>query len=148
MARNDVLIRSISEVVSEQLAEHQKTGGHYYDERSGVIAATAINAIMPELVTLQKERVKVEMSAGFLIEGGAVHTLDRAFTEGVLARISIQQIVRLDDSLGTDTPLAFDDFDLFAVVEPRYANTDPSDIVFGDELLVPFREVQLFEATD
>lgn len=144
LPNNSDRIQTISEVFRKDIERHEANGGTYYDEKAGQLAKEAIATCMPDLVKLQKERLIVEAARGITLQGDQVAHHEGLHVEASLARVSIQQLVSTieDDELGS---VALSNFDLFAVLVPHYIDPDPVDIVFGDELLVPFSEIEHFE---
>ena len=137
-------IQIISELFREGMDKHELTGGKYYDDTAVALAGHAIQTFMPEIASWQQNRVVVEANSGLLIDGANVTTLEGMAVEARLERVSIQQLIG-NVAIG-DIGLSIDHYDLFAVLRPRYVDPDPQDIVFGEEVMVPFSEVRLFEA--
>jgi hypothetical protein len=141
-------LRTISDIVREELDEHVREGGAYYDERAGQIAARAIQTIMPGLVDMQGSRVVVEAERGIAVldDEAEQPSFAGVSVEAQLQRVSIQQAVhnlRIDGS-----ELSYVTHDLFAVLTPRFLEPDPVDIVFTKELYIPFGSVENFDPAD
>jgi hypothetical protein len=139
-------IKTISEIFREEINDHVNAGGAYYDDRAGQIAAQAIHTIMPDLVDMQGSRVVVESLSGI----GSASNQDKDYSsftglrvEAELKRVSIQQAVH--NLMIGDTGLSYVSYDLFAVLSPRFEEPDPVDIVFSQELYVPFGSVEQFD---
>lgn len=142
---NHERLKIISEVVREELGQHESRGGKYYDEQAGKIAARAIHTCMPELAMMQQTRLIVEAENGLLLvdDDESVSQSD-IHVEAKLERVSIQ--VAKSVIPGFDAPVEYSDYDLYAVLVPRYIDPNPQDIVFGQELYVPFSGIERFES--
>lgn len=144
---NHERIQTISELFRADIDRHEAKGGTYDDEEAARLAAEAIQTCMPELAKLQNERLVVEAGQGIALEGKQFTRFEGLRVEAKLARVSIQQLVSTIKDEEFDS-VRFSSFDLFAVLTPRYVDPDPTDIVFGEELLVPFAEVERFEVVN
>lgn len=147
---NPERMQTISEIVAEKLEAHVRRGGTYYDDGAEAIAAQAIHTCMPQLPSLLDTRVTVAANSGLsLVESNTPRVgFEAQHHQGIhviggLGRVSIQTIVSTMGA-GPDA-LQMSRYDLFAVIKPRYMNPDPVDIVFGNELCVPFSGVTRFE---
>ncbi len=143
MPSNHERLQAISDVVREELSRHEEKGGVYHDLQAAIIAKKAIETCMPGLAELQNSRIIVEASAAVLLGDEDPLSLDGIHVEGAFQRISIQQVISSIES--GETPLQLSTFDLCAVLTPQYADPDPRDLVFGKELYVPFKSIDLFE---
>ncbi len=141
---NHEKLKIISEIVREELYRHESMGGKYYDEHAGQIAARAIHTCMPELTKMQHTRLIVEAEHGVLLETDDVTSHKGVRVEAQLQRVAIQQLVILENIDGL--PIDFSGYDLCAVLVPRYVDPDPQDIVFGQELYLPFSSIGRFES--
>lgn len=142
--RNHEKIQTISEVFREEMDKHEQAGGKYYDDTAVHIAGHAIQTLMPELVDMQRSRVIIEANTGISIENDTdTPSFEGIHVEALLERVSIQQVIA-DIALNPLTRITR--YELCAVLRPRYIDPDPQDIVFGNTLVVPFQEVQYFEA--
>lgn len=141
---NPERIQTISEIFRKDIERHEENGGTYYDERAGQIAKEAIETFMPGFASLRQQRLIVEAARGITLQGDQVARHEGLHVEAKLARVSIQQLTSTieDEDFGS---VALTNYDLFAVLEPRYKDPDPVEIVFGDALLVPFAEIERFE---
>jgi len=139
LPQNHERIQTISELFREDMDRHEMEGGHYYDEKAGELAALAIKTLMPHLVDMQQTRVVVEADKGLLIEGEAPRAYEGVHVEATLERVAIQALMT---RVGDDT---LNMYDLFAVFRPHYTDPEPDDLVFGNELFVPFADISKFE---
>lgn len=138
-------LNSISEIVAGEIEGIVERGGTYDNDDAYEAAARAVRTIMPELVELSGERVAIEAYRAVGIEEEQkTKTYSGMFTQGVLRSIVIQQLV--SEEMLDDIPIDTTMHDLCAVVVPRYADSDPGDIVFSQVLYVPFGTVTKFEA--
>ncbi len=142
---NHERMQTISEIIREELNVHESNGGVYHDDIAGQIAARAVQTCMPSLASMRGERVLVEANAGISLQDSVASGFEGVRVEARLERVAIQSLVRILDESNPDQPLLLTTYDLFAVMRPRYVDPDPQDIVFGDELLIPFEEVRMFE---
>jgi hypothetical protein len=144
LPNNSERIQTISEVFREDLERHAENGGTYYDERAEQLAKEAIETFMPGFATLRQGRLVVEAARGITLQGEQVTRHDGLHVEAKLARVSIQQLTSTieDEDFGA---VSLTNYDLFAVLEPRYKDPDPVGIVFGDVLLVPFADIERFD---
>jgi hypothetical protein len=144
LPNNSERIQTISEVFRENIERHEENGGTYYDERAGLIAKEAIETFMPGLVNLQGQRLVVEAIQGIALHDERAVPHEGLHVEAKLTRVSIQQLTSTIKDKGFGT-VALTSYDLFAVLEPRFKDPDPVEIVFGDALLVPFAGIEHFD---
>ena len=141
--KNHEKIQIISGLISGGIDEAERRGAKYYDDSVAEFAATAIRDCMPELVTMQNSRIEIEASKGVSATDEDIRIFDGLFVEALLKRISIQKLISIETI--EDEEFTISNYDLFAVVVPRYVDPDPIDIAFGSELYVPFGAVEKFE---
>lgn len=141
--KNHDKLQVISGIVQDGLGKLEEEDIPYYDPRAEKIAAHAIKTCMPELASMAGERILVEALQGVSIDGNDSAGHDHVRVHGVLQRVSIQRIVEQAYIEGTE--FSTSRHDLCAVFTPRYVDPDPSDIVFGQELYVPFGTITEFE---
>lgn len=144
LPNNSEKIQTISEVFREDIARHEANGGTYYDEKAGQIAKQAIDTFMPGFAELRQGRLIVDAARGITLQGEQITRHDGLHVEAKLARVSIQQLTSTIEEEGLGA-VSLTNYDLFAVLEPRYKDPDPVDIVFGDELLIPFADIERFD---
>lgn len=143
---NHERIQTISEVVQEQLERHREQGGKRDDDKATRIAARAIQELMPQLVEMQRSRVTVEASRGFSVLNRTSKKIDGLHVQAKLQRVAVNELI---STMGTDDDyVALSTFDLHAVLLPRYEDAEPWDLIYGEELYVPFSDIQLFESSD
>lgn len=144
ISKNHEKLSAISEIVHEEVSRHLEMGGAYHDDTSFLIAAKAIKLCMPELVNLSGERVVMQASRGISIELQEAAAYDGIAVSAKFERVCLQQLI---EQMGDEeNQIQIDSFDLCAVMRPVYLDPDPKDLVFGDELYVPFGAVEQFEA--
>lgn len=143
---NHEKLHLISDGVGEALANHVDTGGHYYDGISAHIAARAIHGIMPELMQLRKSRIVIEAGAGVALDiAGRSETLEGLRVEAQFERVSIQGLLA---TMGSgESALSMMSYDLCAILKPEYVDPEPLEIVFGEEIYVPFGSINLFNTS-
>jgi hypothetical protein len=138
---NHKKLQRISDHVRLSLMQHETQGGTYYDDTAEQIAGFAIQTVMPELASMRGERVEVEAERALaLTDEKEALWLNGMRVEATFQRVGIQMIVStLYDTYSSSS------YDVFAILRPHYIDPDPREIVFGDELYVPFERVSGFK---
>lgn len=98
---------------------------------------------MPELGSLQKSQLVVDASRAIVLGDDLAESYEGVHVQATLTRISLQELVSTVPK--TEPPLTYTSFDLCAVFEPRYIDPDPQELVFGQEVFIPFRDVTRFD---
>lgn len=131
---------AISDIVVESYDARSRADEDFDSDRMYSVAKTAISTIMPELVDMTGERVKIEAYRGISIDEAVTTAHDGIYTVGSLRRIMLQKRVETVDfgELEYQSQMV----DVCAVITPHYKDPDPVDLVFADELVVPFVGIQ------
>lgn len=135
-------MQTISEIIQEELSVHVERGGSYNDDEASAIAQKAIYACMPELAALYTHNVIVEAGLGASVAESYQEIHAGLRVEAPMKKLAFQAFI---STMNTEPPLSITNYDLCAVLAPRYIDPDPVDIVFGSELYVPFGAVLSFE---
>ena len=111
-----------------------------------VIARNAIEKFMPELVALTDERVRVGSELGICLSpDGRSQSAHSGI--GVLATFRAIKIKSSIETLETsDGAVTLTNYDLYALLIPKFADPDPVDIISEGKIFVPFGQIEAFEA--
>ena len=140
---NHERLQTISDILKGDLEMLDAKGVPYYDPRAEKCAAFAIKTCMPHLGNLSGERVEVEGLQGISLDAQDVASYENIHVGGVFRSVHIQKII---ETAGfEDREFSFSSFDLCAVIVPDYKDPEPTDIIFGKELYVPFSMITKFE---
>ncbi len=171
--KNHEVMNIASEMMRQEYALHELEGGEYDDPVTKKMARRIILSCMPHIMDFLHARVTVEASQAHLLVTSRVEAPsgvtsepkgDEHLTEAVVdtdirpidglhvqakfKNVEFQPTIRHEQLEGYSGSLLVEEYDLFAVVRPQYIDPEPGEIVFGDEVMVPFREVNLFEASE
>jgi len=154
---NHEVMNIASEMMRAEYARHELEGGEYDDETTKKMARRVLLTCVPHIMEFMHSRVIVEAPAAHVLntninefDDGITTEIDVRPIEGLhvqakFKNVEFQPIVRQEEYNG---PLFVEQYDLFAVVRPQYVDPEPDAIVFGDEVMVPFREVSLFRPSE
>ncbi len=154
---NHEVMNLASEMMRQEYAQHELEGGQYDDETTKKIARRVLLTCVPHIMKFMHSRVIVEAPVAHVLntsinefDDGITTDIDVRPIEGLhvqakFKNVEFQPIMRQDSY---DGPLFVEQYDLFAVVRPQYVDPEPDEIVFGDEVMVPFGEVALFQAEE
>jgi hypothetical protein len=146
-----------SEMMRQEYAQHELEGGEYDDETTKKMARRVLLTCVPHIIEFMHTRVVVEAPSAHILNtnidefvDGITADIDVRPIEGLhvqakFKNVEFQPIVRQEDYNG---PLFIEQYDLFAVVRPQYIDPEPDAIVFGDEVMVPFSEIALFQPSE
>ena len=146
LPQNHEKIQTISEIFKEDMDRHEMNGGAYHDEKAGELAARAIQSLMPELADMRQTRIAIEANTGMVIEGSRSKAYNGVYVQATLERVAIQSMVTKFPADASGFSDQLNQYDLFAVFKPRYTDPNPQDLVFGQEILVPFSDITRFES--
>ena len=157
---NHEVMNIASEMMRQEYALHELEGGEYDDEMTKKIAQKVILTFMPHIMDFMHERVIVEAPqahilnttlakvAGETLTETDVRPVEGLHVEAKFKHVEFQPTIRREHLEGYCGSLLVEEYDLFAVVRPQYVDPEPDAIVFGDEVMVPFREVSLFRPSE
>jgi hypothetical protein len=138
--KNHDILHFISDEVCTELDRLEEEGESYYSDRSVEVAAFVIQHWMPDLPKMTNERVVVESKRGISVLGDRSLSYGDLMVNGIFKAVSIQQ---LHEVVGGEVTLTTND--LCAVITPTYQDSDPLEIITGQQLIVPFHAIDKFE---
>lgn len=129
-------LRACSEVFQQSMYELQQRGVAYYDDRAYQAARDAIATYVPDVVAMSGGRVGVEAELGVALEGKTLRKFGGVAVNAVLHAVDIQELHEVIEEGGVSIELVR--HDLCGLFVPVFVDPDPVELVFGDELYVPF----------
>ena len=157
---NHEVMNIASEMMRQEYALHELEGGEYDDETTKMMARRVLLSCVPHIMEFMHERVTVEAPqahvlttkltkvAGETLDETDVRPIEGLHVEAKFKNVEFQPTIRREHLEGYTGSLLVEEYDLFAVVRPQYIDPEPDAIVFGDEVMVPFREVSLFRPSE
>ena len=146
--RNHEMMNITSELMRTEFALHELEGGEYDDDTTKQMAQRVIFSCMPHIADFLQQRVIVEAPKAHLLDNDDPRPIEGLHVEAKFKNIEFQPVLKKERLEGFMGSLLLQDYDLFAVVRPQYHDPEPDEIVFGDEVMVPFGEVTLFEPSE
>lgn len=137
-------MQSASLAFQESIEEMILDGVPYYDDRIYTAARIAVRNYVPVIANLKDNRVAVGAEYGAALNGSEVMALGslavNAEFSGIYAR-ERRTIVCVGNQ-----EVEIVQLDLNAELVPRFAEPDPVDMVFYNEIVIPFGAIRSFDA--